>query len=141
MCQHSWETSSLQAGFGMDSCVTWLAPGCGWILEGSCPWLFHDSCALCTPVPLWPVIRAIVVSRVNCAPGRSALSGQDLVMDNCRTESLSSRAQIETRRILSSATLYFLCPVHSCQVPLWQDIGAKVVVSPLSLLVKALLGD
>ena len=53
----------------------------------------------------------------------------------------SSGVLMETRRILSPAALWFLCPVHSWWVSFWPVIGAKVRVSPVSLEVTALLGD
>jgi hypothetical protein len=56
-------------------------------------------------------------------------------------DSLSSEGQMETTRILSPAAPVFLCPVHSWLVPLWTVIGVKVVASPLSLGVTALLED
>jgi hypothetical protein len=51
------------------------------------------------------------------------------------------RAQIETGRILSPAAPLFLCPVCSRWVPFWRVIGEKVVISPVGLGVRALLGD
>ena len=54
---------------------------------------------------------------------------------------VSSGAQMETGRILSLDTLWLLCPVDSCGVPLGPGIGAIVVVSPVILGVSAFLGD
>lgn len=56
-------------------------------------------------------------------------------------DSLSSRVQMETRRLLSLAAVWFLCPVCSWSVPLWPGFRAKVVVSPVSLRVIVILGD
>lgn len=48
---------------------------------------------------------------------------------------------METRNILTLAVWQLLCPVHSCHVPIWSVIEAKVVVSLVSLSMTALLGD
>jgi hypothetical protein len=66
--------------------------------------------------------------------GRPALSWQDLSAEGCR-------AQMETGRIMSPAALLFMFPESSWQILLWTVIGMKVVISPLSLEVRTLLGD
>jgi hypothetical protein len=39
------------------------------------------------------------------------------------------------------AALQFLCPVNYWWIPLWRVVGVKVIVSPVNLVVPALLGD
>ena len=50
-------------------------------------------------------------------------------------------AQMETRRILSLAALWFLYPVGSWWISIGLTFGAIVVVSPATLNVSAPLGD
>ena len=54
---------------------------------------------------------------------------------------VSSRAQKETKRILTLAVPWFLCPDGSVWVPLVPDLWAEVVILPVFSGMSALLGD